>query len=178
VLTDSLSTVSDKHKSTTDDKKDQAGQIERLRQQVKTLTQQRDAALADKEKARAEHAEVGKKFDDAHSKVGKLEGVEEHAGTLTLQLEKLRSELAIVTAERDSLTSMLAQKDAAMQAQAQQAERSIRTLQLKQTALERSLALTAATSEVAAASSAAERYAASIVYSKPRTYCVETISTV
>jgi chromosome segregation ATPase len=147
VLAGSLETVGDKHKSTADDKKDQAGQIERLKQQVKQLTQQKDAAIAEADKLRADHAEVGKKFDAAHVKVGKLEDVAQQVTALTLQAEKARSELGIITSERDSLMAMLAQKDTLLQVQAQQSERTIRTLQMKQAALERSLAVSAATGE-------------------------------
>jgi hypothetical protein len=147
VLAGSLETVGDKHKTTADDKKDQAGQIERLKQQVKLLTQQKDAAAAEVDKLRADHAEVGKKFDAAHVKVGKLEDVAQQVTALILQAEKARSDLAIITSERDSLMAMLAQKDTLLQVQAQQSERTIRTLQMKQAALERTVAVSAATGE-------------------------------
>lgn len=148
MLSESLETVGGQRKLTADDKKDQAGQIERLRQQVKQLTQARDAADAEVLRLKADHAEVGKQFDAAHTKAQALEGIEGQVGELTLQVEKLKSELSIISSERDSLIVMLSQKDSMLQIQAQQAERNLRTLQLKNNALERSLALSAATSEV------------------------------
>ena len=54
-----------------------------------------------------------------------------------VQSEKLRSDLAMITAERDSLVAMLAQKDSLLQLQAQQSDISIKMLQQRQEALER-----------------------------------------
>lgn len=161
VLAGSLDTVSDKHKSTADDKKDQAQQIERLRAQVKLLTQQRDTATAEVEKIKEDHASVGKKYDAASVKVGRLEDLEKQLTGLILQNEKHKSEVSIVSSERDSLKAMLGQKDAAMQAQSQQSERSVRMLQMKLTALERTLALSGARSDApqAAAVSSDSEYA-------------------
>lgn len=158
MLTESLNTVSDKHKSTADDKKDQAGQIERLRQQLKVATAQRDSATAEVEQLRAEQAEATRRLDAEHGRVGQLQGVEQHASALTLQAEKLKADLSILSAERDSLAALLAQKDSQLQVQSQQAERSLRTLQLKVTSLERSLAFSAVSTDAAPPVAQSTRY--------------------
>jgi chromosome segregation ATPase len=92
VLSESLGTVGDKHKSVADDKKDQAGQIERLRQQLRVATQQRDTATAELDKLRTERSEAGKRLDAEHGRVG--QGVEQQATALTLQVEKLKADHA------------------------------------------------------------------------------------
>jgi chromosome segregation ATPase len=147
VLSESLGTVGDKHKSVADDKKDQAGQIERLRQQLRVATQQRDTATAELDKLRTERSEAGKRLDAEHGRVGQLQGVEQQATALTLQVEKLKADHAVLASERDSLIALLAQKDSQLQGQAQHSERSLHTLQMKLAAVERTLALSAASGD-------------------------------
>ena len=144
MLAGSLETVSDKHKATADEKKDQQALIERLKAQVKTLTAQRDANAAQIADVKSQHDHVGKKFEAASVKVGRLEDLEREVTTMSLQAEKNKADLAVLASEKDSLVALLAQKDTMMQVQAQQAERTSRMLQLKINNLERAANFSAA----------------------------------
>ena len=114
--------------------------------------------------ARAEQAEATRRLDAEHGRVGQLQGVEQQATALTLQAEKLRADLSILSAERDSLAALLAQKDSQLQVQSQQAERSLRTLQLKVASLERSLALSAVSADAAPLATQSSRYTPLLAY--------------
>lgn len=176
VLAGSLDTVSDKHKSTADEKKDQAQQIERLRAQVKALTAQRDAASAEVETLKEEQANVTKRYDAASVKVGRFEELEKQLTALILQNEKHKSDVAIAASERDSLRAMLAQKDSAMQAQTQQSERAVRMLQMKLTAAERMVILFGARSDIPLSSVAASSSASSHTAAGPGATAILTAS--
>jgi len=144
LLAVSLETVSDKHKATVDEKKDQIAQIERLKAQVKVLTTQRDNSSAQLLELRSQNENVGKKFEAASVKVVRMDDLERQATTLTLQAEKTKADLAVLASEKESLVALLAQKDSLMQVQAQQSERAVRMLQLKINGLERAASFSAA----------------------------------
>ena len=163
MLTNSLNDTNNQNKHTAEDKKDLNLQIDRLKTQIKQLTQIKDNATEEIQKLNKTQNINRENINNYEEKIGILSNLEEESSSRMLLNQRLENEIIILKKEKESLVALLSQKDRQQEAYISQSERSIRTLQLKITALERANVIATATTDrtvVAATTpySAMERY--------------------
>ena len=151
MLTNSLNDTNNQNKHTAEDKKDLNLQIDRLKTQIKQLTQIKDNATEEIQKLNKTQNINRENINNYEEKIGILSNLEEESSSRMLLNQRLENEIIILKKEKESLVALLSQKDRQQEAYISQSERSIRTLQLKITALERANVIAAATTDTVVA---------------------------
>lgn len=124
-----------KQKSQTDDKKDTATQIDKLKAHVRLLTTARDSLSACVDTLTNDNSTLRLRLQQLTGS-SQVTDYQKESADLTLLVGRLQSDLQAMTQERDALNLMLQQKDSLLKIQGQQADMSIKMLQKRQAQLE------------------------------------------
>lgn len=116
-----------------DEKREHATQIERLRAQVKSLLQGKDALTNQLEASKGESAAKDHKLELLKSKAKRADELLKAA---TAQIEKMKSHMSMVGAEKESLAALIAQKESLLKIQGRQSDMSMKLLRQRQERLD------------------------------------------
>lgn len=131
-LSGNLDGLKDKYHPLNDEKREYVTQIERLRAQVKTLLQGKDALTNQLEAAKGESAAKDHKLELLKSKARRADELDKLLKAATAQLEKMKSDVSMAGAEKASLTALIAQKESLLKIQGRQSDMSMKLLRQRQ----------------------------------------------
>ena len=119
-----------------DEKREHATQIERLRAQVKSLLQGKDALTNQLEASKGESASKDHKLELLKSKAKRADELDKLLKAATAQIEKMKSDMSMVGAEKNSLAALIAQKESLLKIQGRQSDMSMKLLRQRQERLD------------------------------------------
>lgn len=119
-----------------DEKREHATQIERLRAQVKSLLQGKDALTNQLEASKGESAAKDHKLELLKSKAKRADELDRLLKAATAQIEKMKSDMSMVGAEKNSLAALIAQKESLLKIQGRQSDMSMKLLRQRQERLD------------------------------------------
>jgi chromosome segregation ATPase len=119
-----------------DEKREHATQIERLRAQVKSLLQGKDALTNQLEASKGESAAKDHKLELLKSKAKRADELDKLLKAATAQIEKMKSHMSMVGAEKESLAALIAQKESLLKIQGRQSDMSMKLLRQRQERLD------------------------------------------
>lgn len=131
-LSGNLDGLKDKYHPLNDEKREYVTQIERLRAQVKTLLQGKDALTNQLEAAKGESAAKDHKLELLKSKARRADELDKQLKAATAQMEKMKSDVSMAGAEKASLAALIAQKESLLKIQGRQSDMSMKLLRQRQ----------------------------------------------